>query len=79
VIDCGGLVGTYLTKNSVGGGSQRLSSRSLISLTGSGQIFFTDSGEGGEANLTKACVNALIAAGDISKEYVDRQKELLGR
>jgi hypothetical protein len=51
----------------------------LISLTGSGQIFFTDSGEGGEANLTKACVNALIAAGDISKEYVDRQKELLGR
>jgi hypothetical protein len=77
VIDCGGLVGTYLTKNSVGG-SQRLS-RSLISLTGSGQIFFTDSGEGGEANLTKACVNALIAAGDISKEYVDRQKELLGR
>jgi hypothetical protein len=29
-------------------------------------------------NLTKACVDALIAAGDISKEYVDRQKKLLG-
>lgn len=41
--DCGGLVG------SVAGGSQRLSSRSLISFTGSGHIFFTDSGEGGEA------------------------------
>lgn len=43
---CGGLVGTYLTKNS---GSQRLTSRSLMSFTSSGQIFFTDSGEGGEA------------------------------
>jgi hypothetical protein len=29
--------------------------------------------------LSKACVDALIAAGDVSKEYVDRQKELLGR
>ena len=46
---CGGLVGTYLTKNSVAGGSQRLTSRSLMSFTSSGQIFFTDSGEGGEA------------------------------
>jgi hypothetical protein len=46
---CGGLVGTYLTKNSVAGGSQRLTSRSLMSFTSSGQIFFTDSGESGEA------------------------------
>ena len=46
---CGGLVGTYLTKNSVAGGSQRLTSRSLMSFASSGQIFFTDSGEGGEA------------------------------
>jgi hypothetical protein len=47
--DCGGLVGTYLTKNSVAGASGQLTSRSLLSFTASGQIFFTDSGEGGEA------------------------------
>jgi hypothetical protein len=29
--------------------------------------------------LSKACVDALIAAGDVSKEYVDQQKKLLGR
>ena len=29
--------------------------------------------------LSKGCIDALIAAGDVSKEYVDRQKELLGR
>ncbi len=30
-------------------------------------------------NMTKACVDALIAAGDVSQEYVDQQKALLGR
>lgn len=30
-------------------------------------------------NLSKPCVDALIAAGDVSKEYVDQQKKLLGR
>ena len=30
-------------------------------------------------NMTKACVEALIAAGDVSQEYVDQQKKLLGR
>jgi hypothetical protein len=30
-------------------------------------------------NLTKACVDALVAAGDVSQEYVDQQKKLLGR
>jgi hypothetical protein len=30
-------------------------------------------------NMTKACVHALIAAGDVSQEYVDQQKKLLGR
>ena len=30
-------------------------------------------------NLSKSCVDALIAAGDVSKEYVDQQKKLLGR
>ena len=30
-------------------------------------------------NLSKGCVDALIAAGDVSKEYVDQQKKLLGR
>src|SRR5262245_11308405 len=29
--------------------------------------------------LSKQCVDALIAAGDVSKEYVDQQKKLLGR
>lgn len=29
-------------------------------------------------NLSKGCVDALIAAGDVSKEYVDRQKVLMG-
>ena len=29
--------------------------------------------------LSKACVDALIAAGDVSKEYVDQQKKLEGR
>jgi hypothetical protein len=31
------------------------------------------------SNLTKACVDALIAAGDVSQEYVDQQKKLLGK
>ncbi len=30
-------------------------------------------------NMTKACVDALVAAGDVSQEYVDQQKKLLGR
>ena len=30
-------------------------------------------------HMTKACVDALIAAGDVSQEYVDQQKKLLGR
>jgi hypothetical protein len=29
--------------------------------------------------LSKGCVDALIAAGDVSKEYVDQQKRLMGR
>ena len=29
--------------------------------------------------MSKGCIDALIAAGDVSKEYVDRQKELLGK
>jgi hypothetical protein len=29
--------------------------------------------------MTKACVHALVAAGDVSQEYVDQQKKLLGR
>lgn len=29
--------------------------------------------------LFKPCVDALIAAGDTSQEYVDQQKKLLGR
>ncbi len=31
------------------------------------------------SNLTKACVDALVAAGDVSEEYVQQQKKLLGR
>jgi hypothetical protein len=31
------------------------------------------------SDMTKACVDALIAAGDVSQEYVDQQKKLLGR
>jgi hypothetical protein len=31
------------------------------------------------AKLSKACVDALIAAGDTPQEYVDQQKKLLGR
>jgi hypothetical protein len=30
-------------------------------------------------NLSKGCIDALIAAGDVSQEYVDQQKKLLGR
>jgi len=30
-------------------------------------------------DMTKACVDALVAAGDVSQEYVDQQKKLLGR
>jgi hypothetical protein len=30
-------------------------------------------------HMTKACVDALIAAGDVSQEYVDQEKKLLGR
>jgi hypothetical protein len=49
---CRDLVGTYLTKNfATGGSGESFTSRSLISLTGSGQGFFTDSGEGGEAGF----------------------------
>jgi hypothetical protein len=29
--------------------------------------------------LSKGCVDALIAAGDVSKEYVEQQKRLMGR
>jgi hypothetical protein len=29
--------------------------------------------------MTKACVDALVAAGDVSQGYVDQQKKLLGR
>ena len=29
--------------------------------------------------LSKPCVDALIAAGDVSQEYVDQQKKLSGR
>jgi hypothetical protein len=29
--------------------------------------------------MTKACVDALIVAGDVSKEYVEQQAKLLGR
>ena len=29
--------------------------------------------------MTKACVDALIAAGDVSQEYIDQQKKLFGR
>ena len=31
------------------------------------------------ARMTKACVEALVAAGDVSQEYVDQQKRLLSR
>lgn len=31
------------------------------------------------SNLTKACVDALVAAGDVSEEYVQQQKKLLGK
>jgi hypothetical protein len=31
------------------------------------------------AKLSRPCVDALIAAGDTSQEYVDQQKKLLGR
>ena len=31
------------------------------------------------SKMTKACVEALVAAGDVSQEYVDQQKKLLGR
>lgn len=31
------------------------------------------------ASLTKACVDALIAAGDVSEEYVQQQKKLMGK
>jgi hypothetical protein len=46
---CHDLVGTYLTKNFAKGESgDNFTSRSLISLSGSNQASFTDSGEGGE-------------------------------
>lgn len=45
---CHDLVGTYLTKNFAKGESGSFTSRSLISLSGSNQASFTDSGEGGE-------------------------------
>jgi hypothetical protein len=31
------------------------------------------------SKMTKDCVEALVAAGDVSQEYVDQQKKLLGR
>jgi hypothetical protein len=31
------------------------------------------------SNLTKACVDALVAAGDVSEEYVQQQKKLMGK
>jgi hypothetical protein len=49
---CHGLVGTYLTKNlSKGASGDDFTSRSLIVLSGSAQVSFTDSGEGGEAGF----------------------------
>jgi hypothetical protein len=30
-------------------------------------------------DMTKACVDALVAAGDVSEEYVDQQKKLMGK
>jgi hypothetical protein len=30
-------------------------------------------------NLTKACVDALVAAGDVSEEYVEQQKKLMDK
>lgn len=30
-------------------------------------------------SLSKPCIDALIAAGDISQEYVDQQKKLMGK
>jgi hypothetical protein len=46
---CHDLVGTYLTKNfATGEAGADFTSRSLISLSGSNQASFTDSGEGGE-------------------------------
>ena len=29
--------------------------------------------------MTKACVEALVAAGDVSEEYVEQQKKLMGK
>jgi hypothetical protein len=29
--------------------------------------------------MTKACVDALVAAGDVSEEYVEQQKKLMGK
>ena len=31
------------------------------------------------SHMTKACVEALVAAGDVSQEYVDQQKKQLDR
>ncbi len=31
------------------------------------------------SSLTKACVDALVAAGDVSEEYVQQQKKLMGK
>jgi hypothetical protein len=31
------------------------------------------------SQLTKACVDSLVAAGDVSEEYVQQQKKLLGK
>jgi hypothetical protein len=30
-------------------------------------------------DMTKACVDALVAAGDVSEEYVEQQKKLMGK
>ena len=49
---CKGLVGTYLTKNTMKDGSAGgFTSRSLITIARSGLALFTDSGEGGETGF----------------------------
>lgn len=49
---CRHLAGTYLTRNVARAASgEAVTSRSIISLDRSGLIFFTDSGEGGEAGF----------------------------
>jgi hypothetical protein len=46
--DCLAAVGTYLTANRDQSGGDDFVSRSLLSITNGGHMFFTDSGQGGE-------------------------------